>query len=259
MKMRVGEGKKSEILGGPSEGGPAEGGENAQNTTHTTKHNTHNKTQHTHNTHNTYTTHTQHTQHTHNTYGPKRIGPKTDWPKLAGKTRWPKTDWPKSVMTWQPWSRGGFLVPLFHVASPIPGTPDSQSLRWRLSGSLCVCSFFAPHVGIASDTHVQFWRTLAASVHLVSQLHSGTSLLLEVDSNTPFSSSVVHDRLMHLFLPIVQEILQSHSLVFRNPPDRPTHRCGDIIFDSLSLPGCVTVHSGSNCCPLAPCVVLLSS
>ena len=63
--------------------------------------------------------------------------------------------------------------------------------------------------------------------------------------------------------PIVQEILQSQSLVFRTPPDRPTHRCGaalDIILSSPSLSACVTVHSGSNCCPLAPlCCLLLSS
>ena len=60
---------------------------------------------------------------------------------------------------------------------------------------------------------------------------------------------------------------QSHSLVFRNPPDRPTHRCGVALdISSPSLPGCVTVHSASNCCPLfsvapsffRPCVVLLS-
>ena len=70
------------------------------------------------------------------------------------------------------------------VASPVPGTPDSQSLRWRLvSGSLCACSFYAPHVGIASDTRIQFWRTLAASVHRVSKLHTAIPLLLTEVSN----------------------------------------------------------------------------
>ena len=63
----------------------------------------------------------------------------------------------------------GFLLHSSIVATPIPGTPDSQSLRWRLiSGSLCVCSFYAPHAGIPSDTRIQFWRALAASVHRVS-------------------------------------------------------------------------------------------
>ena len=73
-------------------------------------------------------------------------------------------------------------------------------------------------------------------------------------------------------LPIVQEILQSHSLVFRNSPDLPTYCCGaalDIFLSTPSLPGCATVHSDSNCCSLAPLccplaffrphVVLLSS
>ena len=53
----------------------------------------------------------------------------------------------------------------------------AQSLRWRLiSGSFCVCS--STHVEIPSDSGA------TASVHRVSQLHSG---------------SVVHDRVMHLF------------------------------------------------------------
>ena len=43
-------------------------------------------------------------------------------------------------------------------------------------------------------------------------------------------------------------------LFCRNPPDRPTHRCG------AALSACVTAHSGSNCCLLAPlCCPLLSS
>ena len=79
----------------------------------------------------------------------------------------------------------GFLL---LVASPVPGTPDSQSLRWGLiSGSLCVCSFYLPHAGIASDTRIQFWRTLAASVHRVSQLHTSIPLLLAEDSNIWFN------------------------------------------------------------------------
>ena len=97
----------------------------------------------------------------------------------------------------------GFFFHSSIVASPVPGTPDSQSLRWRLiSGSPCVCSFYAPHAGIPSDTLIQFWRTLAASVHRVSQLHFGTTLLLAWGLQhlvLLFSSSVVLDKLMHLF------------------------------------------------------------
>ena len=148
------------------------------------------------------------------------------------------------------------------MASPVPGTPDSQSLRWRLvSGSLCVCSFDAPHAGIASDTRIQFWRTLAASVHRISQLHTSIPLLLAGGSNIWFSFfQLGRSRQADApLLPIVQEVLQTHSLVFRNrpspPPDLPAHRCGDaldMILSSPSLPGSVTVHSGSNCCSLAP-------
>ena len=139
-------------------------------------------------------------------------------------------------------SHGREAGSLFHssiVASP---TPDSQSLRWRLisARSLCVCSFYAPHAGIPSDTRTQFWRTLAASVHRVSQLHSGTPLLLAGDSNIwfPFFQHGGSRQADAPLFPVVQEILQSHSLVFRNSPDRPTHRCGaalDIILSSLSL------------------------
>ena len=113
----------------------------------------------------------------------------------------------------------GFLLHS-SIVSPIPGTPDSQSLRWRLiSGSLCVCSFYAPHVGNASDTRIQFWRTLAASVHRVSQLHTGIPLLLARNSNIwfPFFQLGRSRQADAPLLPIVQEILQSHSLVFRNP------------------------------------------
>ena len=45
----------------------------------------------------------------------------------------------------------------------------SQSQRWRLiSGSLCACSFHAPAPHASKSG-----RTLAASIHRVSQLHTG--------------------------------------------------------------------------------------
>ena len=52
-------------------------------------------------------------------------------------------------------------------------------------------------------------------------------------------------------LTIVQEILQSQSLVFRNSPDLATHRGGaalDIILSTPTLPGLVTVHSDHMLC-----------
>ena len=57
-----------------------------------------------------------------------------------------------------------FTVHSSIVASPIPGSPVLQSLRWRLvSGSLSVSAHSnAPHAGIATDTRIQFWRTLCS-------------------------------------------------------------------------------------------------
>ena len=79
---------------------------------------------------------------------------------------------------------------------PIPETPDSPvpSLASHLGLSLCLL-IHALHAGIASGTRIQFWRTLAASVHRVSQLHTGIPLLLAGDSNIWFPFF----QLMHLF------------------------------------------------------------
>ena len=71
------------------------------------------------------------------------------------------------------------LVPLFYRRF--------LHLRWRLvAGAICVCSFYAPHVGIALDVRVAFWRNLAATVQHVSQVHSHCPLLLAGDSNIWF-------------------------------------------------------------------------
>ena len=93
-------------------------------------------------------------------------------------------------------------------------------------------------------TH-QFWRTLAASVDCVSQLHTDIPLLLAggtLTSCSPFSSPVVHDKLMHLYSHCKADLAVSFPSV-SEPLECPT----DII-----LSGSVTVHSGSNCCSLAP-------
>ena len=53
---------------------------------------------------------------------------------------------------------------LFHTSitsSSIAGNENSPSVRWRLVASaMCVCSCYAPHVGIISDVRVAFWRSL---------------------------------------------------------------------------------------------------
>ena len=121
----------------------------------------------------------------------------------------------------------------------------------------CVCSFYAPHVGIAVDAGVEFWRTLAGSVHRVSHTHPGLPMLLAGDSNVwlpPFQFGRSRQADSSL-VPIIQEMMQSHSLVLRNPLDAPTHRCGaalDIILATRSLSCHVAVHCGSIWCSFAP-------
>ena len=66
--------KESEILGGLAEGGPPEGGENAQNTTRNRQHATHA----------THAAHTAHTTHVgRKRIGQKWTGQKCHWPKMA--------------------------------------------------------------------------------------------------------------------------------------------------------------------------------
>ena len=78
----------------------------------------------------------------------------------------------------------GFLFHFSIHSSPIPTIADLQSLCWRLvSGVICVCSNYAPHVGISVDARVEFWRTLAGSVHRVSHTHIQLPMLLVGDSN----------------------------------------------------------------------------
>ena len=109
---------------------------------------------------------------------------------------------------------------LFHssiVAIPIPGPLDSQSLRWHLiSGSVSVHSTL--HMDYLRHSHpvLAHARSLSPSC---SQLHSGAPLLLAgtPTSGFPFSSSVVHDRLMHLFCPLCRNLAVSFP-GFSEPP-----------------------------------------
>ena len=106
-----------------------------------------------------------------------------------------------------------FLLHSTIVASPTLWTRDLQFRRWRrISGSLCVCSFHASQAGIATDTRIQFWRKLAASVHRVSQLHSGV-LLLAWDSNISFPFFLISRQDDAPFLPILQELAVSQWIV----------------------------------------------
>ena len=103
----------------------------------------------------------------------------------------------------------GFLFHSSIVATPIPGT---LSLFVASSQGLSVSAHSARHM-------LGFRPTLASSSGARSQPQSTASrsstqalrffLQGTRTSGFPFSSLVVHDRLMHLFLPTVQEILQS--------------------------------------------------
>ena len=93
--------------------------------------------------------------------------------------------------------------------TPIPGIPDSQSLR-ASSQALSVSAHSTLHMfGIPSNTRIQFWRTLA-TVHRVSQLHSSIPLLLAGDSNIwfPFFQLGRSRQADAPLLPIAQEILR---------------------------------------------------
>ena len=98
-----------------------------------------------------------------------------------------------------------------------------------------------------------------------SHTHPGLPMLLVGDSNVwlpPFQLGRSRQADSSL-VPIIEEMMQSHSLVLRNPLDVPTHRCGaalDIILATRSLSCHVAVHCGSTCCSVAPlCCPLLAS
>ena len=56
-------------------------------------------------------------------------------------------------------------------------------MRWRLvSGSLCVCSYYAPHAG-SGDSRIQFWEDLVASVRLIARVFPVYPFLSSGDAN----------------------------------------------------------------------------
>ena len=95
--------------------------------------------------------------------------------------------------------------------------------RCFLSNMALVFAHHAPHAGIASDTRIQFWCAHEASVDRVPQLHTA---------------------LQHLVLLFWCFGLLISPLTVVVPLWAS--------FSTSTLPGCVTVNSGSNCCSLAP-------
>ena len=148
----------------------------------------------------------------------------------------------------------GFLLHYSILASPIPGTPDLQSLRWRLiSGSLCVCSFYAPHDGIA--THASSFGARQLPQSIVSR------------SSTQATSSLLAGRLQHLVslypgwsvttggctaFAHCEGDVSCFGVPEPSQSPNPSMWCRDIILSTLTLPCHVTVDSCSDCCRLAP-------
>ena len=120
-------------------------------------------------------------------------------------------------------------------------------------GSLCVCPIYA-HAGIATDTRIQFWRTLAASIHHVSQLHSNIPLLLAVDSNIWFRFFQI-GCLRQVDAPLLP-VRRSCSLILWSNP--PTHRWGAALERSFSQHQLSHATSLSTLVPIAvTCTSLL--
>ena len=64
-------------------------------------------------------------------------------------------------------SRGREAVFLVHSGVSPVGSLEFV-IRWRIfAGVVCVCSFYAPHVGVAEAERVQFWQELVATVRRV--------------------------------------------------------------------------------------------
>ena len=151
---------------------------------------------------------------------------------------------------WRPLSLG----PLAH--SPFAGVS---------SRALFVSAHFVRHVLALPLTHASSSGARLQPQSIVSRSSTQASRFCSRGALTfcfPFSSSVVHDRLMHLSCPLYRRSCSLIPWCF-GTPNLPTHRCGaalDVTLSTPSLPSCVTVHSGSNCCSLAPlCCLLLSS
>ena len=163
----------------------------------------------------------------------------------------------------------GFLAPLFHCCVPYPSELLICSLFvWRLiSGSLYVCSFHAPHVGI------QFWRTHPVLAHACSLSppcfaapHRHPASPRARDSNIWFPFFQIADRSFTTGRCTSLGCCAVPAVSFLGVPE-PSHSLSqpivvalDIILSTPTFPCRVTVHAGSNCCSLAPlCCPLLSS
>ena len=159
----------------------------------------------------------------------------------------------------------GFLVHSASTSWCVPSGVPSSRISWRvvattLDGTkVLVCSFYAPHVGVALPERLAFWDQLCASAQHVLQLHPGAKLLLAGDANVYLSEVMVASRERSCesrLRVVIRAFMQDFGLAICNPPGIPTHRSGssiDLVFASQSLVVAdVLVHDGASCGCLAP-------
>ena len=112
---------------------------------------------------------------------------------------------------------------LFHESirvSTVPGVTNTQRIRWRLvSGLVCVCSLYAPHIGVDDQFRSLFWQELVASVKHTQWTLPDTPIILSGDANVwwpEFHLGRERPRDRFIF-PYIRELLEGCGLSLRNP------------------------------------------
>ena len=151
----------------------------------------------------------------------------------------------------------GFLIRSGVCCTPVPGIQDSVSMRWRIFGGVvCVCSYYAPHVGIPEADRVSFWQNLIeATRHVRSTVDH--PLIVAGDANVwhPAFSLGRSRSQDNLITPLVDLLVSSCGLSLVNPRDQATHIGGaalDLVFVSIDCPSTLHIHDGVSCCHQAP-------
>ena len=111
----------------------------------------------------------------------------------------------------------GFLLHSTIVASPVPGTPDSH--RWRLVSGY-VSAHSTHHMLALPLTHASNSGARLQPQSIVSRSSTQASRFCSrrtLTCGSPFCQIGRSRQADAPLLPVVQEILQYHSLVFRNP------------------------------------------
>ena len=165
---------------------------------------------------------------------------------------------------WDGWTGGSIPRPQWGFGAPISGVVDTRSLRWRVfDRSWCICSFYAPHVGLPVGIRVTFWREF---VHRATHIHSslGLPMVIPGDANVWHPHFRLRTRSCDaMILSFMDLLISSCHLELCNPSGQATHISGgglDCVFISRSCAVPITVHSGNQCCVEAPaCCPLLGS